>query len=146
MTETILTEREQEAWADLYILVPALSFTTQDYLLVYYSKDTFTDTAHVILRRILREIGHKIVRWESYIDVRNGYTSRDTLTIDIKKEDFVAKAEKYGNLALCIIEEVEELSVNRDRSNSSPSSDGSLSPPPSDEEDEPSLPSVASVD
>jgi hypothetical protein len=142
MTDT-LTEREQEAWADLYIVVPFVSFTTQDYLLVHYSKDTFTDTAHVILRRILREIGHKIVRWEAYVDVRDGLSSRDTLTIDIKKEDFVAKADKYGTLALCIVEEVEELSVNRDRSNSSPSDDDSPVPQQSPLEDEPSPPSAS---
>jgi hypothetical protein len=146
MTDTPLTQREQDCWADLYIIVPSVSFDAEGYTRIYYVKDTFTDTTHVLLRRILREIGHKIIKWESYVEIRDGFTSKDWVTLDIKQEDFVAKADKYGCLALSIVEEVEELVVNPFRNSSSPSDDDSPSPQQPPEEDEPSLPSVASVD
>ena len=123
-----------DAWADLYIFVPSVTFTDDEphYLQIYFAKDTLDDTKTVLLRRILRDIGHKITKWESWVDVRDGLTTKDIFTTD------VTKADTEGNKFLSIVEECEELSPSLAHNNSSPSSDDSLSQQSDSSEEEPS--------
>ena len=95
-----------DAWADLYIFIPTISFLEEQpcYLQVYYKKGELNDMKTVLLRRILRDIGHKIIKWE--VNIENN-ESRDLFTIDIPKEEFIAKADHEGNKFFGMMEEFE---------------------------------------
>ena len=54
------TFENQESWIDLHTIV-ITGFKENNMLAISYQHDTYTATTQILLRRILKEINHKII-------------------------------------------------------------------------------------
>jgi hypothetical protein len=143
-----------DSWADLYSLIDSCCFEEVDgkkYLVIdWQDEKDYNSTTRTLLRRILREINRKIMRIYSVMEEHTCKLVIESVYTNITQEEYeLAKIVFDASKDYEYDEEWESpcrSCVNPDHSSSSPSDDDSPSPQQPPEEDEPSLPSVASVD
>ena len=132
----ITTENEQ-SWIDLVTLSEGYATEpSTDQIVFYFQNDSYTPTTRVLFQRIVKEIGHKIIKWEKKIDFQTLkgsdtlYTDITSETMDVAEELFNDNFEDY---------DYEETYINRPvHNNSSPSNLCNCEQQSDSSEDEPS--------